>query len=38
MSGIQISGMLLSINMQLPDTKDMTGDFKKLSDAIFRFE
>ena len=34
MSGIQITGMPLSIHMELPDTENMTSDFEKLSDAI----
>ena len=34
MVGMQISGMPLSINMELPDTEDMTSDFDKLSDAV----
>lgn len=34
MSGIQISGLPLSITMELPDTEAMVSDFEKLSDAI----
>ena len=34
MTGIQISGMPLSMNLDAPNTDDMLGDFGKLSDAI----
>jgi X-X-X-Leu-X-X-Gly heptad repeat protein len=34
MDGIQISGIPLSLSMDLPETDDMISDFEKLADAI----